>query len=155
MTTKSRFAIAVLLMCIAAALSAETVPTPEKMISEGSYEGTPWLSGGVGEGEREYLLQEYGDDFNLKLEFAVAQGSYLADVEVLIAKPTGEVVMNTPSQGPWFMTKLPSGTYRVRATGFDESFEKTVEVPATGLHTVVFNHWTKAEVAKETPGPTY
>jgi hypothetical protein len=153
--TKYRFAVAVLLMFIASAVSAESVPTPEKMISEGSYEGTPWLSGGVGEGEREYLLQEYGDDFNLKLEFAVAQGSYLADVGVLIAKPTGEVVMNTLSKGPWFMTKLPPGTYRVRATGLGESFEKTVQFPATGLHTVVFKEWTKAEVAKETPGPTY
>jgi hypothetical protein len=155
MMMKTLYAIAAMLLLGASAVSAESAPTPEKMISEGSYEGTPWLSGGVGEGEREYLLQEYADDFNLKLEFAVAQGNYLADVGVLIAKPAGEVVMNTLSKGPWFMTKLPAGTYRVRATGFGESFEKTVEVPATGLHTVVFNEWTKAEVAKETPGPTY
>jgi len=37
----------------------------------------------------------------------------------------------------------------------DLAFEQTVEVPATGLKTVVFNQWTKKEVAKETPGPTY
>jgi len=39
--------------------------------------------------------------------------------------------------------------------GFGETFEKTVQVPATGLRTVVFNEWTKAGVAKETPGPGF
>jgi hypothetical protein len=150
-----RLLMAVLLLFGVSAVGAQSGPTPEKMINEGNYRGAPWISGGVGEGERKYLLEEYTDDFNLKLEFAVAQGSYLADVWVRITKPTGEVVVNSLSDGPWFMTKLPAGTYKVQAMGFGKTFEKTVEVPATGLQTVVFNQWTKAEVAKQTPGPTY
>lgn len=125
------------------------------MYDKGTYEGTPWISGGVGENERKYLLEHHAADNNLKLEFAVTDGTYLADVDVMIAKPGGEVVMKAHSKGPWFMTKLPAGEYRVQATGFDQTFDATVSVPATGLETVVFNQWTRGEVAKETPGPGF
>ena len=63
--------------------------------------------------------------------------------------------MNSLSDGPWFMTKLPAGTYKVQAMGFGKTFEKTVQVPATGLHTVVFNQWTNGEVAEHTPGASF
>jgi hypothetical protein len=53
------------------------------------------------------------------------------------------------------MARLPAGTYRIKASGFDESFEKTVEVPTSRLHTVLFTEWTKCEVADDTPGPGY
>jgi len=155
MTMSIRVMTVILLLFGVSAVGAQSVPTPEKMINEGNFRGTPWISGGVGEGERKYLLEEYADDFNLKLEFAVAQGSYLADVWVRITKLTGEVVVNSLSDGPWFMTKLPAGTYKVQAMGFGKTFEKTVQVPATGLHTVVFNQWTKGEVAEHTPGANF
>jgi hypothetical protein len=152
MTMSIRVITVILLLFGVSAVGAQSVPAPEKMINEGNFRGTPWISGGVGEGEREYLLKEYAEDFNLKLEFAVAQGDYLADVWVRITKPTGEVVVNSLSDGPWFMAKLPAGTYKVQAMGFGKKFEKTIQVPATGLHTVVFNQWTKADVAEQPPG---
>jgi hypothetical protein len=67
----------------------------------------------------------------------------------------GEVVVNSLSDGPWLITKLPAGTYKVQAMGFGKTFEKTVQVPATGLHTAVFYQLTKEEVAEHTPGPPY
>jgi hypothetical protein len=155
MMTNTRSLMAVLLLFGLSAAGAATVPTSEKMINEGDYRGTPWINGGVGEEERKYLLEKYADDFNLKLELAVAQGSYLADVWARITKPTGEVVVNSLTDGPWFMTKLPAGNYKVRVMGFGKTCEKTVQVPATGLRTVVFNQWTKEEVAEHTPGPTF
>lgn len=155
MATKTWPLLGALLAFGVSAAASETIPITEKMLSEGMFRGTPWLSGGVGEGERKYILENYADDFNLKVEFAVAAGNYLADVVVKIIGPDGDVVINTLSTGPWFMTKLPAGTYRVQAMGFGETFEKTVEVGATGLVTVLFNEWTKAEVAETTPGPTY
>lgn len=137
------------------ALAATGNAIATDLYSEGSYEGRAWVSGGVGINEREYMIENFSDDYNVKLEFAIAGGEYLGDIEVLMTKPDGEVVMRAFSNGPWFMTKLPAGTYRVQATGFDQSFEKTIEVPAEGLHTVVFNEWTRAEVAEETPGPDF
>jgi len=137
------------------AIGSEDPATAPALYDEGSYEGTPWVSGGVGLDERNYMLENLANDYNLKLEIAVADGSYLADAEVVIAKLDGAIVMKQVSTGPWFMTRLPAGSYRVQVSGFGQTFEQAVEVPASGLKTVVFNQWTKAEVAKETPGPTY
>lgn len=138
-----------------AALSAETTLAQKKNPSDqGSYLGTPWVSGGVGESSREKLMQEY-DDYNLKLEFAVADGSYLADVAVSITTPDGTPVLRAFSTGPWLMTKLPAGTYEIAVNGFEKTFVEEVRVPAQGMETVIFNDWTKAGVAQATPGPSY
>jgi hypothetical protein len=155
MPAKKYFAAATLLTLAVAAGAAEETMTSEKPYNQGSYQGTPWVSGGVGIEERNRMLETLADDYNLKLEFAVAQGNYLGDVSVRITNADGAVVMDAKSSGPWFLTKLPPGTYGVQASGFGETFEQTVQLPATGLHTLVFNQWTKAGVAQETPGPTY
>lgn len=137
------------------ALAAETTLAQKKDPSDqGSYLGTPWVSGGVGESSRDQLLKEY-DDYNLKLEFAVADGNYLADVAVSITTPDGDPVLRAFSTGPWLMTKLPAGTYQVTVNGYERTFVDEVRVPATGMETVIFNDWTKAGVAAATPGPSY
>jgi hypothetical protein len=153
-TTMTTVATAALLAVLTTPASAEDPGMGAKgMYQQGTYEGTHWISGGVGENEREYLLALHAADNNLKLEFAVSDGTYLGDIDVVIAKPDGEVVMKARSNGPWFMTKLPAGTYEVQVSGFDQTFDASVSVPATGLKTVVFNQWTRGEVAGETPGP--
>jgi hypothetical protein len=35
------------------ALAAQTMAEPEEMVDEGTFQGVPWLSGGVGKGERD------------------------------------------------------------------------------------------------------
>jgi len=121
---------------------------------KGSYLGTPWASGGAGDQAREEMMQELAD-YNLRLEFAVADGNYLSDIAVTVTEAGGGAAVRAFSSGPWFMTKLPAGTYDVRASGFGETFEETVQVPHSGLETVVFNEWTKAGVAQTTPGAGY
>lgn len=133
------------------ALAAQTMPEPEAMVDEGTYQGVPWLSGGVGKGERDYLMSQRAGDFNLKLEFAAPSGAYLGDVQVTIAKPDGNVVVEAPSKGPWFMTRLPAGSYKVEAAGYGKSYAMSVDVPAVGLETLVFNQWPTPAVS--TPGP--
>lgn len=155
MKIKSILAMSALLIFGSVAVAAETAQTKSKLYDQGSYEGTPWLSGGVGADERKELIDNYADDYNLKIESAVANGSYLTDTGVVITKPDGAVVMKEVSTGPWFMTRLPAGTYRIQVSGFGQAFEQTVDVPARGLKTVVFSEWTKHEVARETPGPNY
>jgi hypothetical protein len=154
-TATTTAAAALLALVITGASAEEPGMGPEGMYKQGSYKGIPWISGGVGENERNYLLEHHAADHNLKLEFAVTGGAYLGDIDVTITKPDGEIVMQAPSEGPWFMTKLPAGTYQVQASGFDQTFERTVSVPASGLETVVISQWTKEQVAKETPGPGF
>ena len=52
-------------------------------MTEGRQGDIPWVSGGVGINEREYL-QKMASEFNLKLEFAASDGSYLADVNATV-----------------------------------------------------------------------
>jgi hypothetical protein len=123
-------------------------------VTQGRDEGVPWLSGGVGIDERKRLMEK-ASDYNLKLEFAVAGGAYLGDVNVRIDEVGGNTALDVKSDGPWFMAKLPPGSYKVTVSGFDQTFEETVQVPASGMKTVVFNQWTKPEVREATPSPTY
>jgi hypothetical protein len=95
------------------------------------------------------------DDYNLKLEFAVAEGNYLADVAVSINTLADVPVLRAFSPGPWLMVKLPAGRYQVDVNGFEKTFVEEVTVPAQGLETVIFNGWTKAGVTAATPGPSY
>ena len=106
-----------------AAMSSDEIP-----IDQGTYLGTPWVSGGVGESAREALMKEY-DDYNLKLEFAVAEGSYLADVAVSLTTPDGVPVLRAFSPGPWLIAKLPAGRYQVAVNGFEKTFVREVQVP--------------------------
>ena len=144
-----------LMASMAVAFAAETTLAQKTDPSDqGTYLGTPWVSGGVGKSSREQLKKEY-DDYNLKLEFAVADGNYLADVAVSISTPDRAPVLRAFSTGPWLMTKLPAGTYEVVVNGYERTFTDKVQVPAEGMKTVIFNDWTKAGVAEATPGPTY
>ncbi|MBK1701490.1 hypothetical protein CKO41_07600 [Thiococcus pfennigii] len=148
-----------LLWCGAAANATEYTPmptsSPEAMLDRGDFQGTPWLSGGVGLDEREYILDRYAGDFNLKLEFALAGGSYLGNVAVRIMSRNGEVVMEAVSEGPWFLTRLPAGGYRVQATSGGRTLEQTVQVPASGLRTITFGAWRGQSDADAPTAPAY
>lgn len=148
-------ALAISLGTLGSAIAADkTMTEKEDPRDRGSYLGTPWVSGGVGESSRDELMQEY-DDYNLKTEFAVADGHYLADVAVTITTNNGTPVLRAFATGPWLMTKLPPGEYDVAVNGFEKTFVKDVTVPADGMETLIFNEWTKAGVADATPGPSY
>ena len=107
----------------------------DALISEGpqaqTYAGIPYLSGGIGLDERE-ALRSLAKEYNLQLSFALKKGNYLSDVEVLITDDRGVTVLAAISQGPWFFTKLPVGTYRIRAKTLGESLEQMVHVSQQG-----------------------
>lgn len=115
-------------------LSQEVRPSLESVVQEGNYQGIPFLSGGVGLGEREELQQRVeAGDFNLKLIFAITEGNYLGNVNVVIENAQGGRVLETVSSGPWFYTKLPAGSYLVTATTEDgASQQKRVNVSESG-----------------------
>jgi len=91
-----------------AQVAATLTPKTENNIS--------YISGGVGKDEQELAdsIGRYG--YNLQLVFAEQQtGAYLADVKVRISDPKGGVVLDTVSDGPMFLAKLPPGRYQVVA----------------------------------------
>jgi len=112
-----------------------------KVLAKDSCKGIPYLSGGVGIGEREEL-REMRKNYNLKLIFAREDGDYLADVNVVIGNEKGEKLLDVNSPGPWFYTKLPPGKYNVTATVEGSTVQKEIQVGSNGMTDVVL-YWKK------------
>jgi hypothetical protein len=58
-------------------------------------------------------ISRYG--YNVQLVFAEQTGAFLADVNLHITDAAGNTVLDTVSEGPMFLAKLPPGQYRVAA----------------------------------------
>jgi hypothetical protein len=92
------------------------------------------MSGGVShEGRAELAAHER--DANLKLVFTESQGSYLADIGIKVYDRSGNMVLDTVSNGPWLLAKLSPGNYRVVATDGNVKREHRISV-GQGLRTV-------------------
>ncbi len=77
--------------------------------------GVSYVSGGAGT-ESIDRLRSMEKDFNVKLVFAHDNGVYLADVDVTIVDASNKVLLETVSEGPWLLARLPAGTYQVTAS---------------------------------------
>jgi len=99
--------------------------------------GVSYVSGGVGTDSIE-RLNSLASDFNLKLVFALKAGDYLSGVKVTIADAAGRTLLDTTSEGPWFLTKLPVGNYQIVATFAGKAEKRTIPVGAEKLKTIDF-----------------
>ena len=126
-----RMIIAALTMAAAwLCLAGGALAQPQGM----SPQGIPYLSGGVGLEERA-AMEAMSGQYNLKLEFAMVEGNYEGGVRVTLRGP---VSLDAVSEGPWFLVKVPPGTYKVTAESVGEVKTQTVTVGASGQKTVVF-----------------
>jgi hypothetical protein len=96
-----------------------------------------YVSGGVGTSSLD-RLGSLARDFNLKLVFALKSGDYVSGVKVTIADAAGKQLLDTTSEGPWFLAKLPAGNYQVVATFADKAEKRTIAVGPEKLKTVDF-----------------
>ncbi|OHC70197.1 MAG: hypothetical protein A2045_01410 [Rhodocyclales bacterium GWA2_65_20] len=134
---KKIVAVAVLAMtyafwpALAAAQPAAASPV------DASYQGLPYLDGGVGEEERAQLLARE-NDFNLKLVFAEKSGAYLADVELAVVDAKGQTVLEIKSAGPIVLAQLPAGSYRVKALSNGQMEQKSAAISGRGRSALIF-----------------
>jgi len=117
-----------LLVPVAGAKSDEIVQTPG---------GVSYVSGGIGTDSID-RLNSLASDFNLKLVFALKSGNYVSGVKVSIADEAGKTLLDTTSEGPWFLTKLPVGNYQIVATFAGKAETRTITVGAEKLKTIDF-----------------
>jgi len=98
-----------------------------------------YISGGIGGGQRA-AMRATAPNYNLHLLFAVeGSGAYLSDVKVTAANQQGDVVLDATSDGPYFMAKLPPGTYQITADdGTGGTQTREVKVPAHGAAPISF-----------------
>ena len=96
-----------------------------------------YVSGGVGTESIERLNSLSGN-FNLKLVFALKSGEYVSGVRVSVADAAGKTFLDTTSEGPWLLAKLPVGRYRVSATFGGKAVTQSVTLDAAKLRTLDF-----------------
>jgi hypothetical protein len=97
-------------------------------------DGITFVSGGIGLDAKERLQAQSGD-YNLRLIFTLAEGNYLADVDVALSDARGNRILQHTADGPFFMAKLPAGQYTVTATYAGKTQTRRVNVGSRGLHT--------------------
>jgi hypothetical protein len=105
-------------------------------IEEKQYQGVSYMSGGIGEGERE-ALRQLEKNYNLKIVYALAEGNYLALVDTVVKDAQGKTVLATTAQGPWLYARLEAGRYTITATTLQgQTQEKPVQVQPQGRQEV-------------------
>lgn len=135
--TLAAFLFAGILLAPGAAFSqkSDRLPGP---VQEKEYQGVPYMSGGIGEGERE-TLRQLETKYNLKVIYALAEGNYLALVDTVVKDSQGKTVLEATAEGPWLYAKLPAGNYTITAKTLQgQTQEKKVRIPEQGRQEVTF-----------------
>lgn len=110
----------------------------------------PYVTGGIGLGEREALSQEAKlEGYNLKVVTAATDGAYLANVSVRVSDREGGQVFEGAMDGPWLFAKLPAGQYTVTASDGAQTQKRTVQISEKGMREVMFL-WQRAGKAQGT-----
>ena len=134
---KSKFltcSVAALLLGSGALVSVASAAGEAVVRTEGTIS---YVSGGVGTESLDQLTSS-ANEFNLKLVFALTAGDYLSNVRVVIADAKGKTLLDTTSEGPWFLSRLPAGTYQITATVAGKEQKRQIAVGATKLTTADF-----------------
>ena len=99
-----------------------------------------YKSGGVGSEEADEM-KAAAADYPLTLELAAAgpeRDPYLADARVEIRDFKGNAVLDTTTEGPFLLVRLPSGTYTLDVEWNGAQKHKTVQVATNKRQHVMF-----------------
>ena len=87
-----------------------------------------FLTGGIGQDESQAILQE-GKKWPLMLELAkggTSRAVYISDVQVIIKDASGIIVLETITNGPYLLAKLPPGKYTLDATYKGDTLHRNI-----------------------------
>ncbi len=107
----------------------------DEILAPGFANGIPYLSGGIGDEERE-AIDRARYNYNIKLVLAEASGSYVSDVTLHITTVLGDPVISIPSAGPLVLLQLPPGTYLINAAYEGRNAQKRFDVSDNLAQTV-------------------
>jgi hypothetical protein len=104
-----------------------------------------YLSGGIGEDEAR-AIESKAQDYPLTLEFLVKaqpRAEFTSDVKVKIEDHAGKVVLDTVSDGPFLLVRLPPGKYAITASLEGESQARHIRLVDKRPKRVIFE-WNQA-----------
>lgn len=127
MTNRLSNTFAVAGLVFASSLGAQTYFQPR----EHAQGAVSYVSGGVSEDEAQ-AMRAAAADYPLTLELAAPSGGprdeYVAGAKVDILDRQGNSVLNTTTEGPFLLVRLPAGTYKVDVAWNGAVKSKTVEI---------------------------
>ena len=83
------------------------------------------VTGGVGKEEMQQI-ENIQNEYNLKVTFAAAKGHFLSDVKIQISDMSGQIIVNTNTEGPVLLAKFMPGKYTIVATNAGGTKTQTV-----------------------------
>ncbi|MDW3688986.1 carboxypeptidase regulatory-like domain-containing protein [Cupriavidus sp. CV2] len=119
----------------APAAIAQTNALPEKVQGTVAY-----VTGGIGLDEAN-AIEQVAAQYSLELEFArkaMPRNEYVSDVGVLIENQQGKPVLDTTSDGPFLLAKLPEGKYTVRVARHGDTKQRVVQIKLHNHERLVF-----------------
>ncbi len=138
---KQQLLLAALLSSISTVSLAAYTPTPPLQVQE--FNGTNYLTGGVGLDERHYI-EARRSQFNLRIDMSRSDGSYLGDGFVQIVDYHNRIMLEAKFDGPILLANLPEGKYQVYSIFHGKVKKNIVTVKERSQkHLVV--HWRTGE----------
>lgn len=107
------------------------------------FHGTSYLTGGIGLDERHYIDAKKSH-FNLRIEMARIDGSYLGEGYTQIVDRRGRIMLEAKFDGPILLADLPAGKYKVYTIFHGKVKRSQVTVPKKGQKRLV-THWRTGE----------
>ena len=89
-----------------------------------------FVTGGIGLDES-VAFKIAMKDWPLSLQFAEKDGQrahYVADVQVVVTDAKGQVAIKAKSDGPFMLTNIPVGNYKIDATLAGKTLHQQVEI---------------------------
>jgi hypothetical protein len=137
----NRIQLALILSCIPFGFLAFAEQSLIKPQTQGEVK---FVSGGVG-GDEQDAMQAMRADYNLHMLFSIRDtGEYLSDVKVSITDSSGNIVMESVSDGPMLFAKLKPGLYNVAADRNGQVIRKTTTIKGSRKASLFFN-WLEEE----------
>lgn len=99
-----------------------------------------YMTGGVGT-DQANAMKAAEHHYGLTLEFAQQakpRNEYLAGINVKVSNASGKMLLDTQSDGPFLMAKLPAGKYTVAATYDGHLMTRTANVSSKHHARLVF-----------------
>jgi len=102
--------------------------------------GISYVTGGIGSDEAQ-AMRDASADYPLTLELAAAAGGlrdeYISDAYVRVRDSQGSPVLETRTEGPFLLARLPAGSYDIDVEWNGAHQHKTVEVGQRRQHVMV------------------